>query len=98
MAAKDYEGTATAAVSNFQRYYYFNPLSLRQGAAEQSDNDLSSAIEPPIRRGAAGEELNCEVQQKQSRADDIPTITIPARSKTNIVAAICLIPRCAHLY
>jgi len=33
MAAKDYEGTATAAVSNFQRYYYFNPLSLRQGAA-----------------------------------------------------------------
>ncbi|KYM77766.1 hypothetical protein ALC53_11777 [Atta colombica] len=33
MATKDYEGTATAAVSNFQRYYYFNPLSLRQGAA-----------------------------------------------------------------
>lgn len=31
MAAKDYEGTA--AVSNFQRYYYFNPLSPRQGAA-----------------------------------------------------------------
>lgn len=33
MAAKDYEGTGAAAVSNFQRYYYFNPLSLRQGAA-----------------------------------------------------------------
>ncbi|KYQ49898.1 hypothetical protein ALC60_11073 [Trachymyrmex zeteki] len=33
MAAKDYEGTAAAAVSNFQRYYYFNPLSPRQGAA-----------------------------------------------------------------
>lgn len=32
MAAKDYEGTATATVSNFQRYYYFNPLSPRQGA------------------------------------------------------------------
>lgn len=31
MATKDYEGTA--AVSNFQRYYYFNPLSPRQGAA-----------------------------------------------------------------
>ncbi|EGI63861.1 hypothetical protein G5I_07738 [Acromyrmex echinatior] len=48
---------------------------------EQSDNDLSSAIEPPIRRGAAGEELNCEVQQKQSRADDIPTITIQLDQK-----------------
>ncbi|TGZ56184.1 Uncharacterized protein DBV15_01646, partial [Temnothorax longispinosus] len=48
---------------------------------EQSDNDLSSAIEPPIRRGAAGEELNCEVQQKQSRADDIPAITIEPDQK-----------------
>ncbi|KYN03333.1 hypothetical protein ALC62_05833 [Cyphomyrmex costatus] len=33
MAAKDYEGTAAAVVSNFQRYYYFNPLSPGQGAA-----------------------------------------------------------------
>lgn len=51
-------------------------LLCKAGRVVQSDNDLSSAVEPPIRRGAAGEELNCEVQQKQSRADDIPTITI----------------------
>jgi hypothetical protein len=38
-------------------------------------------MEAPIRRGAAGEELNCKVQQKQSRADDIPTITIALDQK-----------------
>ncbi|KYN31963.1 hypothetical protein ALC56_13716 [Trachymyrmex septentrionalis] len=44
MAAKDYEGTATAAVSNFQRYYYFNPLSLRQGAASQQRYKISLPV------------------------------------------------------
>jgi len=38
-------------------------------------------MEPPIRGEAAGEELNCEVQQKQSRADDISTITIGQNQK-----------------
>jgi len=42
MAAKDYEGTAAAAVSNFQRYYYFNPLSPRQGAAHVSTAKIFS--------------------------------------------------------
>lgn len=48
MAAKDYEGTAAAAaaaatraVSNFQRYYYFNPLSpgARCHAVPAADNE-----------------------------------------------------------